>query len=60
MTMPDNESPRLPEPESEEFRKFKAAMLKIVSVRKENIVGKLPKGFQPGKETPDKKAQGRP
>ena len=58
--MPDDEAPRLPEPESEEFRKFKAAMLKIVSVRKEDIAGKLPKRFQPGKKTPNKRVKERP
>ena len=58
--MPNDEAPRLPEPESEEFVKFKAAMLKIVSVRKEDIVGKLPKGFQPSKKTPNKKVQDQP
>ncbi len=36
----------LSEGESEEFKKFKSAMVKIVSVRKEDIVERLPKMFQ--------------
>jgi len=57
--MPDDEAPRLSEPEPEEFKKFKAAMLKIVSVRKEDIVEKMPKRVPPGKKPRNKKVQGR-
>ena len=43
VTMPDNETIRSPEPESEEYRKFKAAMLKIVSVRRDTGLERVKK-----------------
>jgi hypothetical protein len=44
--MPEDERPKEQESESEEFVRFKAAMLQIVSVRKEDIIEKLPKMFR--------------
>ena len=47
---PDNRESQ--DGDSEEFRKFKAAMIKIVSVRKEDVVEHLPDMFRKSQKKP--------